>query len=796
MSDTFDSKRSRLALDGCASKPLANYLKALGVLRLVQSPSNHVEGLPADAGARGAWESERFVIHTWLDCGSLERFFLEDYAPSPIIAPWNGGSGFYLGDNRDGFLPLVSQDVAPRFEAISTSILTASTIIDDWGLRKRPEPRQKAAFVASLRAQLSDAALEWTDAALALTGGKITFPQLLGTGGNDGRLDFTNNFMQRLVSPKGKCGLFNALTGSPMEGTNRLLRTSLFGEEAYDLRSDVMGQYSPGSAGPNGSTGFEGKAKSNPWDFVLALEGAIMFAGSATRRYEGSRDSGASFPFTVRTTGAGSGVIKSSDEKEARAEFWAPLWSRFASCPELIGLLREGRAIMNGRTAKDGLDFARAAASLGTSRGLESFERYAFVMRSGRAYLATPLGRRQVTTHEENAVALIADLDTGHWLARTRTGARAKDAPSRAREALQQLEDSLFQLTESNSTAGAVQNVLVSIGRLVEWLQTSDKAKLKIPPPPRLSPAWIRRADDRSPEFRVAAALASIGWRALPNPIREGDGPGSQVQQNVGQSRGTTASSDSSAQTVPLSVKRSKDVKLPMAHHFAWVEPLSVFSRSRQWSAGKNRAMTVWTPGSLVSNLNAVLERRLIEQAIQGIAQKPLGSAASGRLGDVAAFLSSDFDDSRCALLLAGLVWASPARLSLADWHKDRHVMPFSYSALKPIFTVESQLRALAAMNLVPSDPEFRLPIPPGLVRLLCTGRIDKSVRLALSRCRSSGMPSPFEVNRLGVASTDFGSGLTGDRLAASLLVPLDQFGLKRVVSRAYPYEKENEDES
>ena len=159
------------------------------------------------------------------------------------------------------------------FEAISTSILTASTIIDDWGLRKRPEPRQKAAFVASLRAQLSDAALEWTDAALALTGGEITFPQLLGTGGNDGRLDFTNNFMQRLVSPKGKCGLFNALTGSPMEGTNRLLRTSLFGEEAYDLRSDVMGQYSPGSAGPNGSTGFEGKAKSNPWDFVLALEG-------------------------------------------------------------------------------------------------------------------------------------------------------------------------------------------------------------------------------------------------------------------------------------------------------------------------------------------------------------------------------------------------------------------------------------------------------------------------------------------------------------------------------------------
>lgn len=36
-----------ILLEGCASRPLAAYLKALGILRLV--------GEQADANARGAW---------------------------------------------------------------------------------------------------------------------------------------------------------------------------------------------------------------------------------------------------------------------------------------------------------------------------------------------------------------------------------------------------------------------------------------------------------------------------------------------------------------------------------------------------------------------------------------------------------------------------------------------------------------------------------------------------------------------------------------------------------------------
>ena len=53
-----------LALRGCAPTPLASYLKALGVLRLVSSPANHVSGAAADPHARGWWENECFHLRT------------------------------------------------------------------------------------------------------------------------------------------------------------------------------------------------------------------------------------------------------------------------------------------------------------------------------------------------------------------------------------------------------------------------------------------------------------------------------------------------------------------------------------------------------------------------------------------------------------------------------------------------------------------------------------------------------------------------------------------------------------
>jgi CRISPR-associated protein Csx17 len=81
MAEVFD-----VELSGCRPEPLASYLKALGVLRLVAEQK--------DRNAAGFWRGEHFVLRSSLDADALVAFFEKEWRPTPIIAPWNGGSGF------------------------------------------------------------------------------------------------------------------------------------------------------------------------------------------------------------------------------------------------------------------------------------------------------------------------------------------------------------------------------------------------------------------------------------------------------------------------------------------------------------------------------------------------------------------------------------------------------------------------------------------------------------------------------------------------------------------------------
>ena len=774
-----------IALSGCTPTPLASYLKALGVLRLVASPSNSVTGDAADSKTRGFWENEQFHLRTRLNIETLIRFFLEDYAPSPIIAPWNGGSGFYAGDNTNGIEPLARTEIASRFVSLSSAIRIASDEIGRQGFTRRPESTSKSSFVAALRGCLPDSALDWLDAVLTLSGSRLNFPQLLGTGGNDGRLDFTNNFMCRLVSEHRPAGLFDVVTGKPAADAKRLLQGSLFADGSPGLHVVAVGQFSPGAAGgPNATTGYEGASNVNPWDFVLALEGAVMFAGSATRRHQGRQETGASFPFTVRPTGAGWGGIANSDEGNTRAEFWAPMWSQPASYNELKGMLKEGRAILRGKTARDGLDFARAAASLGISRGISGFQRYGFVMRAGKAYLATPLGARNVEVLTSDASELINELDINNWLGRVRRFARERNTPSRAQGTVKRLEDALFAMTEANVNPLSIQGALSSLGDLVGWMTTSRAVLEKgLLPPPLLSAHWVRKADDKTAEYRVAAALASLGWQDAANQQTRVNADAPETTPH--QMRNDDSDPDSAVANEILSENRHND-RIALAAHFAPIDLKTIYQRLRRWDMA-NKSLAVWGAGGFESNLVAVLERRLIEQSVRKLEDKPLDASAPARLDDIAAFLEPSFDDARCARLLAGLVWAQPARLQFV--RRQRILpFPFAYAALKPVVTSDCMFASLGEEKLVP--PKFHVPTPPGLVTRLRGDNVNIAVRLALARMRASGVASPFD------SATIADAGTTGIRLAAALLIPLDHYGLKTLMERAYPQEKEFENVS
>lgn len=773
----------RLTLHGCAPTPLASYLKALGVLRLLSSGANHVTGEPADADVRGWWEGERFHLRTALGRDGVTEFFLHGYAPSPVIAPWNGGSGFYAKDNKDGFGPLSADEVAPRFQPFSSAIRVAADTLADLRMTTRPTGDDKADLVALLRSRLPESALPWLDAALVLSGDRLTFPQLLGTGGNDGRLDFTNNLMRRLGSAGKAIGIFEASSGEPRRDARALLGNALWGAPIHDLTRVAVGQFSPGAAGgPNATTGYEGDPAANSWDYVFMLEGAATFASAATRRHQSTKFARASFPFTVGVSGAGWGGVEATDETDARAEFWAPLWTRPTRFSEVEALFGEGRAVMNGRTARDGLEFARSVAALGVSRGFSGFQRYGFFKRAGKNHYAAALGRRDAAPSA--GTELLADLDRGGWLARVRRVARGDKQPAAIRRAMKALEDSLFDLLGPNPSRGSVAATLAAVGRLASWLSISPSARDTIPPPPRLSRKWLREADDGTPEFRVAAALAGLG---IPSPPSRRD---------------TEQREDARPSGAPAP---------PMAAHLA---PLTngaddgfearTFFRGRHlrkrraWATDGGPPTVVWGHGGLVANMIAVLERRMIEVPIRGLTDKPLAGAAFARLADIIAFLTGDFDDARCSALLAGMVWARPTWFEKAAATEPEDAaqpsVPFAYAALKPIFSPDA---ALVHAGAIPNGAT--LPIPPGMIsRLRAAGRArdgastDQAVGAAFARARSSGLPSPYDSVRAGGRSAGgwdgrMGAGIRADRLAAALLIPVSSPALTSLLIQAYP---------
>ncbi|KAB2935060.1 MAG: hypothetical protein EFKGCFLK_01880 [Rhodocyclaceae bacterium] len=719
-----------IALDGCTSTPLAGYLKALGVLRLLgeQKP---------EWAVRGAWREERFVLKSEAFTGDLQvdrqrlaEFFLDEYRPTPIVAPWNGGSGFYFQEGklneRD---PITGKKIktgvrnqpTEATKTVETILGSTSTrlagyrevlqlskaVVFESGFQEAPKEEEKRDLLQRLRGLLPDKALPALDAALVLTAEKPGYAPLLGTGWNDGNLDFTNNFMQRLVE------LVDSATGNATASARAWLPAALFSEAVPGMKSAAIGQFNPGGAGgPNASTGFEADSLVNPWDFVLMLEGALFFATVATRRLEATEPGLLAYPFTVRPAGAGSGGIGPSDEAQARAEIWLPLWPGFASVGEIKALLAEGRATLGRRPVRDGLGFARAVAALGVDRGIAAFQRYGFLMRSGKAYLATPLTR--VTVRRNPDADLIGELEAGHFLDRLHQFARKEDAPARIRSRVRRLEDALFELTQ-RAEPRAIQNVLVHLGALSLALGKCRKGREEVPPVPELSEAWVVKADDGSPEFRCAAALAGL-----------------------------------------------YGVDLPMLPFVAPVQR----EKHGGWGWHPESRMAVWGEGGLTANLGRVIVRRRLEASRQDVSAKPFQFCAGAASGDVASLLFGRLDEDRLAELVAGVVHVRvPARLVSIG---ATAALPAAYCALKPFFAPDTLLSRFL-------PPERTLSLPGEIVAKLQAGRVQEATDLAWRRLRAAGFPLPSHPGTAPLAQS-----LDGPRLLAALAIPLEPAELAR----------------
>lgn len=712
------SGQHHLVLGGCTPEPILHYLKALGVLRLVTEQ--------ADGQARAAWEGNQFHLHTSLDRENLVQFLLERYRPTPILAPWNGGSGFWDTKAAGRALLRVADSSAPRLTLYRETIAAIQKVIAELGLTKTAlkDKESKTRLIRRLRSVLPEETIAWIDALAVITGNDFRFvpAPVLGTGANDGNLDFTKNFMERLdtILPfqPAQGGSAPAQGKKPRKGeTNRpwsreCLEASLFAQGNPSLETAALGQFHPGGAGgANAAQGFDGTSLVNPWDYILMIEGSLVLAGAAARRLGSDTGGRAAFPFTTSTSLAGSGTVSETESQSSRAEIWLPLWGRPSTFSEVRHLFAEGRAQVGTRQARTGLDFARAVAGLGVNRGIAAFQRYAFVQRNGLAFLAAPLGRLAVRTQPD--VFLIDELDP--WLNEVR---RIATPSAELRSALREVGETIFAFCERGG-AGRLQDVVAAVGRTERAIAMVPKVREQVRPLQQMSMRWLRACDDGMPEFRLAASIASI---------------------------------------------RHKDVGRIREQ----LEPVEW--QSGRWVWRKDARGLVWVEGALSRSLLAILERRLIDGARQNCPLVPIESDLAVTLADVHAYLTGQVDERRIADLiwgLAGLRWPDSGQMRPLSRDSPAPELDRSYVLLKLLFLP-------SALQVTPGQEGVPVKSEAAILSMLRAGRLAEAVSIAYRRLRASGL-TPLGTGGKHRRTPPRFSLTCSDpaRLASALLVPV-----------------------
>jgi len=482
---------------GCV--PLINYLAALGVAKGISEQ--------ADPAARFGWRDGVFHMDTEVE--DVADFFVRDFVPTPVFSPWNGGSGFGEKDKTPlEYIRILESSTAHRLAPYRNTLAVIRSVL----IEKLEKGWTKERFVQELRNRLPDDALPWTDASVVLTAKKTEYPPILGTGGNDGRLDFSTNVHQRLkdVLPE---------LGAEPERSRAWMQDLLWGRSTEKLLAASVGQGDPVGAGTPGSSAFgSADAMVNPWGFILMVEGAMLFAASVAKRL-GEQNSRVAIPFTVSSSP--DGPIPGSAKEEGRGELWAPLLES-VTLPELRQVFEEARVSWDGGTASSAVSMYAAVRSFGVNRGISAFQRFGFLKRNGLAFVAVPLDHVKVEARPEVVMAR-------EPLRRARTFHKASGVASKT--AARRFDASVTAFVRDPEWWNGIAMLRAQTELELTALR-SRKNREELGHPSKLVPAnavipVCQELFLNSPEARIAAGIASATFLP-PTASQQGGGSGGQ----------------------------------------------------------------------------------------------------------------------------------------------------------------------------------------------------------------------------------------------------------------------------
>ncbi len=501
-----------IELNGCSREPLSNYLKALGIFRLVSEQK--------DESAEGKWENGHFILKSKLNEEELIKFFSDEYRPTPIASPWNNAFNekSIFDSNKERFREF--NEVKKIIEYIKQD--------EKYGNYEKAKGKEKQllklTLVQSLRNQLPDNAIRWIDAIYVINKNKLFINPLLGFGGgNDARAEYSVIFLKYILEE---------LINLDINKTKKL-KNSLFGLNINVFENKTFGQFNPYNVGNfNASSNGNSDSISNPWDFIFTLEGSILFSGSATKKYnpslihqKGGNIAGSAFPFMVNAVNGGNDTLSEEDCNRSK-EIWFPTWDKFTSLKEIETLISEGRADFGNKTVKNTIELIDAIENYKVDKGLSSFNRYIFLKRNGETHFAVKMG--EFNTKENKNMYLIKGFVNLYDIL-----SKDKKIP------IKNFTNIIFNIYNYGiDKTDNMQNAILELTNLARYIvkryDFNSKSKIKeFILNPKLNKDLTKYIDDKSIEFRLAYSLAYSLQHNYINRLNSDTGKGNKTADKI-----------------------------------------------------------------------------------------------------------------------------------------------------------------------------------------------------------------------------------------------------------------------
>lgn len=488
---------------GLTVSPLASYLSALGLLRVVNDQ--------LDPNACGYWAEGSFHLETNTSREALVQFFTACYRPSPCITPWNkpkgGGRGFLDGEIPSAIAALDGE----RFEELRRVAAVAARVMPDYVRGGSVKGEEKIRAFTRLSAEAdSDAFAAWLKVcAVPTTDSKgkpiVRYPALLGGTAGFLGADFGEQFVKSLAISKAEH-----------------FEAAIFGSSAPRVLANAGNTltYNPAGRG-DGQQGYRVAVSdtqtttSNPAELILLAEGMTFFQGYALTSHQNEQGQGgvrqASFTLAVSHNSSGHPSSSWLENKGQRSEeLWCPIWEEPVPLHEVRAALDGKAQLPLPRQLVTGTDFALFASQLGRERALSGFARYGFPPRVGQSTKIPSLievfpladGREDRTDALANVAGFASTL---RW--------RASDpsTPASYRHAAERVVAELEILSGGGGSFAALLRHLVT-WRLQENLNAEDKQLNRFRfRRKELPPEWfaLLARELEGPEWRLGMALAT-----------------------------------------------------------------------------------------------------------------------------------------------------------------------------------------------------------------------------------------------------------------------------------------------